>query len=68
MINRTYIREKRLQPRSRTFDVGREFIETDHGVDQWLLQIGTSDPHEPFFSQERFQRLIPHHYEGVIYD
>ena len=68
LINRTYMGEERLQPQSQTFDAGKEFIETNHEADQWFLQIETFDPHEPFFSQERFQKLMPHHYEGAIYD
>lgn len=49
-INRKYLAEPADHPQVRTFDAAEEFIRTNHTQDQWLIQIETFDPHEPFFS------------------
>lgn len=67
-INRSYMKEESRQPQSETFEAGKEFIRTNHNADQWFVQIETFDPHEPFFSQEKFKKLFPHPYEGAVYD
>lgn len=67
-INRSYMTEESQQPQSETFEAGKEFIRTNHEADQWFLQIETFDPHEPFFSQEKFKKLFPHPYDGAVYD
>ena len=67
-INREHMTRAELQPQHRTFDLGLEFIERNKDADNWLLQIETFDPHEPFFSQQEFQALYPHEYEGPAFD
>ncbi|MDL2293907.1 sulfatase [Ruminococcaceae bacterium OttesenSCG-928-D13] len=64
-MNRKYIGgcEDRM-PQAVTFEYGLQFIEDNHGSDNWFLQIETFDPHEPFFSQETYKALYPHHYTG----
>lgn len=52
-INRGYLADEVDHPQTRTFDAGLEFVRTNHGDDNWFLQIETFDPHEPFFSYER---------------
>ena len=54
-INRTYLEDERCHPQVRTFDAGLEFLEANRDRDNWFLQIETFDPHEPFFSYERFR-------------
>src|SRR5699024_4317947 len=44
-------------PQTRTFDAGLHFIETNKNDDDWLVQIETFDPHEPFFSYEQYHAL-----------
>lgn len=68
LVNRSYMEEEAAQPQSRTFEAGKEFIKTNHGADQWFLQIETFDPHEPFFSQEKYRQRFPHVYDGPLYD
>ena len=67
-VNRTYLREEQNHPQTRTFEAGLAFIETNAEADGWFLQIETFDPHEPFFSYERYKALYPHDYEGKQFD
>lgn len=56
-VNRQHMRTEAEHPQTRTFDAGLEFIETNKGSDDWMVQIETFDPHEPFFSYEQYHRL-----------
>ncbi|WP_433171938.1 sulfatase [Actinoallomurus sp. CA-150999] len=67
-INRQYLTDEVDHPQTRTFDAGLEFIRTNHGDDDWFLQIETFDPHEPFFSYERHKKHYPHDYDGPLFD
>ena len=67
-INRTYMRDERDHPQTRTFQAGLEFIRSNAGKDRWMVQIETFDPHEPFFSYERYKALYPHEYDGPKFD
>ena len=67
-INREYMDKSELQPQHLTFDLGLEFIERNKDADNWYLQIETFDPHEPFFTQQEFQDLYPHEYDGPPFD
>lgn len=58
-INRTYLEDEADHPQTLTFDAGLEFIDTNAGADNWMLQLETFDPHEPFFSYEQYHRLYP---------
>lgn len=60
-INRQYLRDEADHPQTQTFDAGLHFIETNKDSDQWMVQIETFDPHEPFFSYEKYHAL----YEGT---
>ena len=67
-INRGYIKEEAQFPSSQVFDLSCEFIEKNHKEDNWLLQIETFDPHEPFFSPDKYQEYYPEQYEGDHFD
>ncbi len=67
-INREYMDRAERQPQHRTFSLGLEFIERNHQADNWFLQIETFDPHEPFFTQQEFQDIYPHEYDGPAFD
>lgn len=56
-VNRDHIRRSGEFPQAQTVGNGLEFIEKNHGYDNWFLQIETFDPHEPFFSPEEYQAL-----------
>ncbi|MEU8324331.1 sulfatase [Nonomuraea sp. NPDC048881] len=67
-INRQYMDTVERHSQTRTFDAGLEFIRTNADQERWFLQIETFDPHEPFFSHQRFKDLYPHDYDGPHFD
>ena len=52
----------------RCFDGGLEFLDMNRNADNWLLQIETFDPHEPFFAPARYRKDYPTNYAGPIRD
>ncbi|MBN1219895.1 MAG: sulfatase [Anaerolineae bacterium] len=67
-VNREYMPTAEAQPQAQTFALGLEFIKTNYQQDNWFLQIETFDPHEPFFTQQNYKDLYPHHYDGPHFD
>jgi arylsulfatase A-like enzyme len=67
-INRHYIRKESDFPQAQTFAGGLQFLETNHTADNWFLHIETFDPHEPYFSPERFQALYRENLKGPHFD
>ena len=67
-INRKYMTREEDQPQYKTFQMGIEFIRTNHAADNWFLHIETFDPHEPFFTQKKYKDLYPHEYKGRHFD
>jgi arylsulfatase A-like enzyme len=67
-INRSYMPTPDDQPQARTFHQGIEFIRNNHQTDNWFLQIETFDPHEPFFTHQKYKDLYPHEYDGDLFD
>ncbi|MEV4430595.1 sulfatase [Streptomyces sp. NPDC049602] len=67
-INRSYMETEDRHPQTLTFDAGLEFIRTNKDADRWFVQIETFDPHEPFFSHQRYKELYPHEYDGPHFD
>lgn len=67
-VNRSYMRSEADQPQSQVFENGLHFLRTNHESDNWFLQIEAFDPHEPFFTQQRYKDLYPHDYSGPHFD
>jgi arylsulfatase A-like enzyme len=67
-VNRRYMQKEEQMCQARTFALGLEFIEKNHEVDNWFLQIETFDPHEPYFTQQVWKDLYPHDYSGAHFD
>ena len=67
-VNRKYMSDERTHPQAKTFVKGMEFIQKNHQEDNWFLQIETFDPHEPFFSLQKYRNLYPHDYDGPHFD
>ena len=67
-VNRKHMTTVESQPQHRTFADGLEFIQTNQNDDQWFLQLETFDPHEPFFTQQKYKDLYPHDYKGKHFD
>ncbi|MGI9500941.1 MAG: sulfatase, partial [Geminicoccaceae bacterium] len=68
MVNREYIRSEANFPSVKCFKAGLEFLETNHEADNWLLQLETFDPHEPFTAPERFKDAFKGAWDGPIRD
>jgi arylsulfatase A-like enzyme len=67
-INRQYLDAVEKHPQTLTFSAGIEFIATNKDADNWLVQIETFDPHEPFFSYPEHKARFPHDYNGPHFD
>ena len=67
-INRQFMTKEEDQPQPRTFKGGLEFIDLNHGEDNWFLQLETFDPHEPFFTQQEYKDLYEKDYDGPMFD
>ena len=66
-VNKTYL-DRGKPCAEQTFDLGIEFMETNQDKDNWFLQIEAFDPHEPFFSPERYRKLYKEAYDGPEFD
>jgi arylsulfatase A-like enzyme len=67
-INRSYMKTEEDQPQARVFKLGLEFLEKNKNDDNWFLHLETFDPHEPFFTMEKYKELYPHTYNGPHFD
>lgn len=68
MINRDHIRSEEDFSCPQVFGHGIDFLRTNHGSDNWFLQIESFDPHEPFFAPERFRAPYETGYQGPVLD
>ena len=67
-VNRSYMPTEAEHAQTLTFDAGLHFLQTNAAADNWLLQIETFDPHEPFFTHQDYKDLYPHEYDGPQFD
>lgn len=67
-INRALMDSEEKQPQAKTFAAGLEFMRRNHEQDSWFLQVETFDPHEPFFTQQKYKDMYPHEYNGKLFD
>ncbi len=68
IINRESIKDEDDFPSVGCFSKAFEFLDVNRGSDDWLLQIETFDPHEPFFAPERFKDQFKTDWQGPIRD
>ena len=66
--NRTHLIEPEDQPQYKTVSQGIEFMDTNKQTDDWMLQIEIFDPHEPFYSPEKYKKLYEDNYDGDFFD
>ncbi len=66
--NREYIQQEADFPQTKVFDAGCAFIHKNHAQDNWLLQVETFDPHEPFYTTEEYLSLYEDDWSGPYYD
>jgi len=67
-INRKHMTREADQPQAKTFASGLEFVRTNAREDGWFLHLETFDPHEPYFTQQKYKDLYPHEYDGKHFD
>lgn len=67
-VNRSYMPTEAAHMQTRTVDAGLHFLETNAASDDWMLQLELFDPHEPFFTHQRYKDLYPHEYDGPEFD
>lgn len=68
MINREFMKEEKDFPSVQCFEAAFDFLDRNRNADNWLLQVETFDPHEPFFAPERLKARFPTAYDGPILD
>ena len=68
MVNREFIREEKDFPSVQCFARGFEFLDQNRDADNWLLQIETFDPHEPFYAPARFKKPFETGWNGPVRD
>lgn len=66
--NRPLMPEPEDQPQYKTVSHGLEFMETNKEADKYMLQIEIFDPHEPFYSPEKYKKLYEDSYTGDFVD
>ena len=67
-INRIYQQEEEDFSGNKVIKASIEFIEKNINEDNWFLQIECFDPHEPFYSPEKYKELYKHEYNGNFFD
>lgn len=67
-INRSYLKDSKNHPQIKTFEAGLDFMECNKDRDKWFLQIECFDPHEPYFTYQKYKNLYPHDYMGKQFD
>jgi arylsulfatase A-like enzyme len=68
LVNREFIRAEADFPTVKVSELAVEFLETNKGADNWLLQVEYFDPHEPFVAPARFREGLETGYEGPTLD
>jgi arylsulfatase A-like enzyme len=67
-VNRKYMQKEEDQPQAVTFKLALEFIDKNYVEDNWFLHIETFDPHEPYFTQQKYKDIYKHEYDGPHFD
>jgi len=68
IINREFIKEEKDFPSVQCFAHGFDFLDRNRDADNWLLQIETFDPHEPFHAPARFKKPFETGWNGPVRD
>lgn len=67
-VNRQVLDTEEKQPMPKNFELGLDFINRNKDSDNWFLQLETFDPHEPFYTMNKYKDLYPRDYKGNHYD
>lgn len=68
IVNREFIRAEEDFPSVKVFEAGFEFLDRNREADNWLVQIETFDPHEPFHAPARFKDRYDTGWSGPVRD
>ena len=68
IVNREFIKDEKDFPSVQCFAAGFDFLDRNRDADNWLLQIETFDPHEPFTAPERFREGFRTGWNGPVRD
>ena len=68
LINREGLIEEAEFPSAQCFESGLRFLADNGGHDDWLMQIETFDPHEPFVAPAEYRARFPTGYNGPVLD
>lgn len=66
-VNRMYQQKEEDLSAYKTFKAGLDFIEINKTEDNWFLQIECFDPHEPFYTPQKYKDLYTHEYKGKYF-
>lgn len=67
-VNRSYMKNEAEHNQTITFDLGEQFLRTNANQDGWLLHLECFDPHEPYFTYDKYYNLYPDDYSGPLFD
>lgn len=67
-VNRAHMKAPEQHNQHRVFASGIDFIRRNARDDNWFLHIECFDPHEPYFTHEKYKKLYPHPYKGPHFD
>jgi arylsulfatase A-like enzyme len=67
-VNRKYQNEESNTSMAKVFGAGLEFIDNNIDKDNWVLQIESFDPHEPFVAPKKYRDLYEDNYKGDFFD
>lgn len=68
VINREFIRDEKDFPSVQVFEAGLEFLRQNAEAENWLVQIETFDPHEPFHAPSSYKTPYDTGWNGPIRD
>jgi len=68
VVNRSYMKKEEDQPQPNVFKLGLEFLEKNKNDDNWFLHLETFDPHEPFYTMQKYKDMYPHDWKGPLFD
>jgi arylsulfatase A-like enzyme len=67
-VNREHMPTPEDQPQHMTMSAGMDYLRRNADQDNWFLHIETFDPHEPYFTHEKYKKQYPHKYDGKHFD
>lgn len=62
------VKDKKTFPQDQVFSLAKTFLERNANEDDWVLQIESFSPHEPFLVPEEFAKLYEDSFQRPLYD